>query len=140
MTLIFLHRKDLLKDLFNACGRCFSITGGTVATGRVERGTIKVGEEVEIVGMSEDLRKTVVTGVEMFRKLLDQAVAGDNIGALLRGVGRDEIERGQVLAKPELLNLMSSLLPKYMCLPKKKVSTYSFFNGYRPQFYFRQLM
>ena len=117
----------------------FSITGrGTVATGRVERGTIKVGEEVEIVGMSEDSRKTVVTGVEMFRKLLDQAVAGDNIGALLRGVGRDEIERGQVLAKPGTIKPHVKFAAEVYVLTKEEGGRHTpFFNGYRPQFYFR---
>jgi elongation factor Tu len=117
----------------------FSITGrGTVATGRVERGTIKVGEEVEIVGMMEEPRKTVVTGVEMFRKLLDQAVAGDNIGALLRGVQRTEIERGQVLAKPGSIKPHTHFKGQVYVLTKEEGGRHTpFFNGYRPQFYFR---
>lgn len=117
----------------------FSITGrGTVATGRVERGTIKVGEEVEIIGMTETRRKVVVTGVEMFRKLLDQAVAGDNIGALLRGVDRTEIERGQVLAKPGTVNPHTKFKSEVYVLTKEEGGRHTpFFNGYRPQFYFR---
>ena len=102
MTVTFQLLKELLdKPFLMPVEDVFSITGrGTVATGRVERGMVKVGEEVEIVGLLEASKKTVVTGVEMFRKLLDQAVAGDNIGALLRGVQRNEVERGQVIAKP----------------------------------------
>ena len=100
----------------------FSITGrGTVATGRVERGILKVQDEVEIVGLAEEPRKVVVTGVEMFRKLLDQAQAGDNIGALIRGVQRNEIERGQVMAKQEQLSLTLNSWQKYTFLRKKKV-------------------
>jgi elongation factor Tu len=117
----------------------FSITGrGTVATGRVERGTIKVGEEVEIVGLMDEPRKTVVTGVEMFRKLLDQAVAGDNIGALLRGVQRNEIERGQVLAKPGTIKPHTHFKAQIYVLTKEEGGRHTpFFNGYRPQFFFR---
>lgn len=117
----------------------FTITGrGTVATGRVERGTVKVGDEVEIVGMQEDIRKTVVTGVEMFRKLLDQAVAGDNIGALLRGVDRKEIERGQVLAKPGSIKPHTKFQAQVYVLSKEEGGRHTpFFNNYRPQFYFR---
>lgn len=117
----------------------FSITGrGTVATGRVERGTIKVGEEVEIIGLTDVRRKVVVTGVEMFRKLLDQAVAGDNIGALLRGVDRTEIERGQVLAKPGSINPHTKFKSEVYVLTKEEGGRHTpFFNGYRPQFYFR---
>ena len=117
----------------------FSITGrGTVATGRVERGVIKVGEEVEIVGMTEDTRKTVVTGVEMFRKLLDQGQAGDNIGALLRGVGKTEIERGQVLAKPGSIKPHKHFRGRVYVLQKEEGGRHTpFFKGYRPQFYFR---
>ena len=117
----------------------FSITGrGTVATGRVERGTVKVGDEVEIVGMTEETRKVVVTGVEMFRKLLDQAVAGDNIGALLRGVQRTEIERGQVLAKPGSIKPHTHFKGQVYVLTKEEGGRHTpFFNGYRPQFYFR---
>jgi elongation factor Tu len=117
----------------------FSITGrGTVATGRVERGTIKVGEEVEIVGLTEAPRKTVVTGVEMFRKLLDQAQAGDNIGTLLRGIDKKEIERGQVLAKPGSIKPHTKFNAEVYVLTKEEGGRHTpFFNGYRPQFYFR---
>jgi elongation factor Tu len=116
----------------------FSITGrGTVATGRVERGTLKVGEEVEIVGLTET-RKVVVTGIEMFRKLLDDARAGDNIGALLRGVQRDEIERGQVLAKSGTINPHTKFKGQVYVLSKEEGGRHTpFFNNYRPQFYFR---
>ena len=117
----------------------FTITGrGTVATGRVERGVVKVGDEVEIVGLNEAPRKTVVTGVEMFRKLLDQAEAGDNIGALLRGVDRKEIYRGQVLAKPGSIKPHTKFSGEVYVLTKEEGGRHTpFFNGYRPQFYFR---
>jgi len=117
----------------------FSITGrGTVATGRVERGTIKVGDEVEIVGLTDQTRKTVATGVEMFRKLLDQAEAGDNIGVLLRGVDRDEIERGQVLAKPGSITPHTKFEAEVYVLSKEEGGRHTpFFKGYRPQFYLR---
>ena len=117
----------------------FSITGrGTVATGRVERGPLKVGEEVEIVGLTEEKRKVVVTGVEMFRKLLDQAQTGDNIGALLRGVQRTEIERGQVLAHPGTIHPHTKFKGEVYVLKKEEGGRHTpFFNGYRPQFYFR---
>lgn len=117
----------------------FSITGrGTVATGRVERGILKVSDEVEIVGLSEAPRKVVVTGVEMFRKLLDQAQAGDNIGALLRGVQRTDIERGQVLAKPGSIKPHTKFQSQVYVLKKEEGGRHTpFFNGYRPQFYFR---
>ena len=117
----------------------FTITGRvTVATGRVERGTLKVGEEVEIVGLADESRKTVVTGVEMFRKLLDQAQAGDNIGALLRGVQRTEIERGQVLAKPGSITPHTQFTAEVYVLTKEEGGRHTpFFNGYRPQFFFR---
>ncbi len=117
----------------------FSITGrGTVATGRVERGTVKVQETVEIVGLTDVKRPVVVTGVEMFRKLLDQAIAGDNIGVLLRGVQRNEIERGQVLAKPGSINPHTHYTGKVYVLTKEEGGRHTpFFNGYRPQFYFR---
>ena len=117
----------------------FTITGrGTVATGRVERGTIKVSEEVEIVGLSHERKKTVVTGVEMFRKLLDQAEAGDNIGALLRGVDRKDIERGQVLCKPGTIHPHTKFTSEVYVLTKEEGGRHTpFFNGYRPQFYFR---
>ena len=117
----------------------FTITGrGTVATGRVERGTVKVGDTVEIVGLADKPRETVVTGVEMFRKLLDLAEAGDNIGALLRGVDRKEIERGQVLAKPGSIHPHTKFKAQVYVLTKDEGGRHTpFFNGYRPQFYFR---
>jgi elongation factor Tu len=117
----------------------FSITGrGTVATGRVERGILKVSDEVEIVGLTDEKRKVVVTGVEMFRKLLDQAQAGDNIGALLRGVQRTEIERGQVLAAPGTIHPHTQFSAEVYVLKKEEGGRHTpFFNGYRPQFYFR---
>ncbi|WAG47149.1 elongation factor Tu [Clostridium estertheticum] len=117
----------------------FTITGrGTVATGRVETGILKVGEEVEIVGLSEDKRKVVCTGVEMFRKLLDQAMAGDNIGALLRGVQRTDIQRGQVLAKPGSIHPHAKFVGQVYVLKKEEGGRHTpFFDGYRPQFYFR---
>jgi elongation factor Tu len=117
----------------------FTITGrGTVATGRVERGVVKVSETIEIVGMTEKPKSTVVTGVEMFRKLLDSAVAGDNIGALLRGVDRKEIERGQVLAKPGSIKPHTEFKSEVYVLSKEEGGRHTpFFNGYRPQFYFR---
>ena len=117
----------------------FTITGrGTVATGRVERGTIKVGEEVEIVGLAEEISKTTVTGLEMFRKLLDFAEAGDNVGALLRGVQRSEIERGQVLCKPGSIKPHTSFRGQVYVLKKDEGGRHTpFFNNYRPQFYFR---
>ena len=117
----------------------FSITGrGTVATGRVERGTVKVSDEVEIVGLSTEAKKTVITGVEMFRKLLDQAQAGDNVGLLLRGIQRNEIERGQVLAKPGSIHPHTKFKAQVYVLTKDEGGRHTpFFNGYRPQFYFR---
>ena len=117
----------------------FTITGrGTVATGRVERGTVKVGEEVHIIGLQEEVRKTVVTGVEMFRKLLDQAEAGDNVGLLLRGIDRSEVERGQVLAKPGSITPHTKFEGEVYVLSKEEGGRHTpFFNGYRPQFYFR---
>ena len=117
----------------------FSITGrGTVATGRVERGSLTVGSEVEIIGLTEEKRKVVVTGIEMFRKLLDQAETGDNIGALLRGVQRTEIERGQVLAAPGTIHPHTKFKGEVYVLKKEEGGRHTpFFNGYRPQFYFR---
>ena len=117
----------------------FSITGrGTVATGRVERGTLHVSDEVEIIGIHEDVKKTVVTGIEMFRKLLDEAQAGDNIGALLRGIQRTEIERGQVLAKPGTVHCHTKFTAQVYVLTKDEGGRHTpFFNNYRPQFYFR---
>ena len=117
----------------------FSITGrGTVATGRVERGVLKMGEEVEIVGLMDAPRKTVVTGIEMFRKLLDYAEAGDNIGALLRGIQKNEVERGQVLAKPGSIHPHTKFHGQVYVLKKEEGGRHTpFFNNYRPQFYFR---
>ena len=117
----------------------FTITGrGTVATGRVERGTIKVGEVVEIVGLAEEKKSTTVTGLEMFRKLLDFAEAGDNVGALLRGVQRSEIERGQVICKPGSINPHTKFVGQVYVLKKDEGGRHTpFFNNYRPQFYFR---
>ena len=117
----------------------FTITGrGTVATGRVERGTIKVGDPVEIVGLADQPKDTVVTGVEMFRKILDLAEAGDNIGALLRGIDRKEVERGQVLAKPGTIHPHTKFKAQVYVLTKEEGGRHTpFFNGYRPQFYFR---
>ena len=120
-----------VEDVFSISGR------GTVVTGRVERGIVKVGEEVEIVGL-RPTAKTVVTGVEMFRKLLDQGQAGDNIGALLRGVKREDIERGQVLAKPGSITPHTKFKAEVYILTKEEGGRHTpFFNGYRPQFYFR---
>jgi elongation factor Tu len=120
-----------IEDVFSISGR------GTVVTGRVERGVIKVGEEVEIVGI-KDTRKTTCTGVEMFRKLLDQGEAGDNIGALLRGVGREEVERGQVLAKPGSITPHTKFKAEAYVLTKEEGGRHTpFFTSYRPQFYFR---
>jgi elongation factor Tu len=117
----------------------FSITGrGTVATGRIEQGIVRTGEEVEIVGIHPQTRKTVVTGVEMFRKILDEGQAGDNVGCLLRGVGREEIERGQVLCKPGSITPHTKFKSQVYCLKKEEGGRHTpFFSGYRPQFYFR---
>ena len=127
------------KPFLMAIEDVFSIEGrGTVCTGRVERGVIKVGEEVEIVGLSEAPRKTTCTGVEMFRKLLDEGRAGDNVGCLLRGVKRDEIQRGQVLAKPGSITPHTKFEAEVYCLSKDEGGRHTpFFSGYRPQFYFR---
>ena len=121
-----------IEDVFTITGR------GTVATGRVERGVVKLSDEVEIVGLKPDRMKTVVTGVEMFRKLLDQAEAGDNIGVLLRGVQRTDIERGQVIAKPGTIHPHTKFTSQVYVLTKEEGGRHTpFFNGYRPQFYFR---
>ncbi len=121
-----------VEDVFSISGR------GTVATGRVERGTVKVSDTVEIIGLTEERRQTVVTGVEMFHKLLDQAEAGDNIGALLRGVAKNEIERGQVLCKPGTINPHTKFVGQVYVLTEKEGGRQKpFFAGYRPQFYFR---
>ena len=131
--------RDTDKPFLMPVEDVFSITGrGTVATGRVERGVVKTGDNVEIVGLAEEARTVVVTGVEMFRKLLDEAQAGDNIGALLRGVQRSEIERGQVLAKPKSINPHLKFESEVYVLSKEEGGRHTpFFNGYRPQFYFR---
>lgn len=131
--------RDTDKPFLMPVEDVFTITGrGTVATGRIERGAVKVGDTIEIVGMQEKAKSTVVTGVEMFRKLLDQAVAGDNIGALLRGVDRKEIERGQVLAKPGSIHPHTKFKGEVYVLTKEEGGRHTpFFNGYRPQFYFR---
>jgi elongation factor Tu len=130
--------RDIDKPFLMPVEDVFSITGrGTVATGRIERGIIKMGEEVEIVGLNRD-RKSVVTGVEMFRKILDEGQAGDNAGLLLRGVGKEEIERGQVIAKPGSINPHTKFKAEVYVLTKEEGGRHTpFFNGYRPQFYFR---
>jgi elongation factor Tu len=121
-----------IEDVFSISGR------GTVVTGRVERGIIKVGEEVEIVGIKDEIGKTTVTGVEMFRKLLDEGEAGDNIGALVRGVGREEVERGQVLCKPGTVKPHKKFKAEAYILTKEEGGRHTpFFTNYRPQFYFR---
>jgi elongation factor Tu len=120
-----------VEDVFGIKGR------GTVVTGRIERGVVKVGEEVEIVGI-EDTRKTVVTGVEMFKKLLDQGEAGDNVGCLLRGIERDDVQRGMVLAKPTTIKPLRHAAAEVYVLSKEEGGRHTpFFNGYRPQFYIR---
>ena len=131
--------RDTDKPFMMPVEDVFSITGrGTVATGRVERGQVRVGDEVEIVGISEETSKTTVTGVEMFRKLLDYAEAGDNIGTLLRGVTRDNIERGQVLSKPGTITPHTKFKAEVYVLTKEEGGRHTpFFNNYRPQFYFR---
>ncbi len=121
-----------IEDVFTITGR------GTVATGRVERGTLKLNDEVELIGIKEDSRKTVVTGIEMFRKLLDYAEAGDNVGLLLRGVNREDILRGQVLAKPGSVTCHTKFTAQVYVLTKDEGGRHTpFFNNYRPQFYFR---
>jgi len=132
-------QRDIDKPFLMPIEDVFTITGrGTVGTGRVERGRIKVGEDVEIVGFADKPRKTVVTGVEMFRKTLDEGVAGDNIGCLLRGVDRDELERGMVLAKPGSIKPHTKFSAEVYVLTKEEGGRHTpFFNGYRPQFYFR---
>ena len=131
--------RDTDKPFLMPVEDVFTITGrGTVATGRVERGTLHLNDEVEILGIHEDVRKTVVTGIEMFRKLLDEAQAGDNIGALLRGVQRTDIERGQVLAKPGTVTCHTKFTAQVYVLTKDEGGRHTpFFNNYRPQFYFR---
>src|SRR5438132_6601300 len=131
--------RDLDKPFLMPVEDVFSITGrGTVATGRIEQGVIKTGEEVEIVGIHPETSKTVVTGVEMFRKILDEGRAGDNVGCLLRGTKREEIERGQVLCKPRSITPHTKFKAEVYCLKKEEGGRHTpFFNGYRPKFYFR---
>ena len=131
--------RDTDKPFLMPVEDVFTITGrGTVATGRVERGTLHLNDEVEIVGVKEETQKTVITGIEMFRKLLDEAQAGDNIGALLRGINRDQIERGQVLAKPGTVTCHKKFTAQVYVLTKDEGGRHTpFFNNYRPQFYFR---
>ncbi|MDR0679288.1 MAG: elongation factor Tu [Puniceicoccales bacterium] len=132
-------QREVDKPFLMSIEDVFSITGrGTVATGRIERGIVKVGDEVEIVGLGEGVRKTVATGVEMFRKLLDQGQAGDNVGVLLRGVEKDQIERGHVLAKPGTIKPHTKFKAEVYVLSKDEGGRHTpFLNGYRPQFYFR---
>jgi elongation factor Tu len=132
-------QRDLDKPFLMPVEDVFTITGrGTVATGRIEQGKVNVSDEVELVGIHEQTNKTVVTGVEMFRKLLDYGQAGDNVGCLLRGVKREEIERGQVLAKPGSITPHTKFKAEVYCLTKDEGGRHTpFFNGYRPQFYFR---
>ena len=131
--------RDVDKPFLMSVEDVFSITGrGTVATGRVEQGKVHVGEEVEIVGLTDEIRKTVCTGVEMFRKILDEGQAGDNVGVLLRGVGREEIQRGQVLALPGTITPHTKFRGQVYVLSKEEGGRHTpFFTGYRPQFYFR---
>jgi elongation factor Tu len=131
--------RDLDKPFLMPVEDVFSITGrGTVATGRIEQGKVNVGDEVELVGIHPQTNKTVVTGVEMFRKLLDYGQAGDNVGCLLRGVKREDIERGQVLSKPGSITPHTKFKAEVYCLTKEEGGRHTpFFNGYRPQFYFR---
>ena len=132
-------QRDTDKPFLMPIEDVFTITGrGTVVTGRVERGTLKVGDEVEIVGLQDQSKKTVVTGIEMFRKSLDEAVSGDNAGVLLRGIQRNEVERGQVLAKPGSITPHTEFEAEVYILTKEEGGRHTpFFNGYRPQFYFR---
>jgi elongation factor Tu len=131
--------RDLDKPFLMPVEDVFTITGrGTVATGRIEQGKVNVGDEIELVGIHPETSKTVVTGVEMFRKLLDYGQAGDNVGCLLRGMKREEIERGQVLAKPGSITPHTKFKAEVYCLTKEEGGRHTpFFNGYRPQFYFR---
>ena len=132
-------KRELDKPFLMPVEDVFSISGrGTVATGRIEQGKVVVGEEIEIVGIRPEIEKTVVTGVEMFRKLLDEGLAGDNVGCLLRGLKREDIERGQVLAKPGSITPHTKFESEVYCLKKEEGGRHTpFFNGYRPQFYFR---
>jgi elongation factor Tu len=137
-TYIPVPKREVDKPFLMPVEDVFSITGrGTVATGRIERGVVKVGDEVELVGFGSD-KRTVVTGVEMFRKLLDEGQAGDNVGLLLRGIGKDEVERGMVLAKGGSITPHTHYLAEVYVLTKEEGGRHTpFFNGYRPQFYFR---
>jgi elongation factor Tu len=132
-------QRDVDKPFLMAIEDVFSITGrGTVGTGRIERGKIKVGDEVEIIGMKSEIKKTVVTGVEMFRKLLDEGMAGDNVGLLLRGIDKKELERGQVVAAPGSITPHTKFKAQVYILTKEEGGRHTpFFKGYRPQFYFR---
>jgi elongation factor Tu len=134
-----LPERDVDKPFLMPIEDIFSITGrGTVVTGRVERGRVKVGDEVEIVGLSDEIKKSVVTGVEMFRKQLDEAIAGDNIGILLRGIDKDEVERGQVVAAPGSIKPHTHFKAQVYVLKKEEGGSHTpFFSGYKPQFYFR---
>ncbi|WP_460171540.1 EF-Tu/IF-2/RF-3 family GTPase, partial [Thermus sp. FJN-A] len=131
--------RDVDKPFLMPVEDVFTITGrGTVATGRIERGKVKVGDEVEIVGLAPETRKTVVTGVEMHRKTLQEGIAGDNVGLLLRGVSREEVERGQVLARPGSITPHTKFEASVYVLRKEEGGRHTgFFSGYRPQFYFR---
>ena len=131
--------RDTDKPLLLPVEDVFSITGrGTVASGRIDRGTVRVNDEIEIVGIKEEKKKAVVTGVEMFRKQLDEGLAGDNVGILLRGVQRDEIERGQVISKPGSINPHTKFKGEVYILTKEEGGRHTpFFDNYRPQFYFR---
>ena len=131
--------RDIDKPFLMPIEDVFSIQGrGTVVTGRIERGIVKVGDEVEIVGMKPEITKTVATGVEMFRKLLDEGRAGDNVGVLLRGIKREEVERGMVLAKPGSITPHTEFEAEVYVLTREEGGRHTpFFNGYRPQFYFR---
>ncbi|MDD5170717.1 MAG: EF-Tu/IF-2/RF-3 family GTPase, partial [Syntrophales bacterium] len=131
--------RDLDKPLLMAVEDVFSIEGrGTVGTGRIERGKVKLNDEVELVGLRPEVRKTVVTGIEMFRKLLDEGQAGDNVGLLLRGVDKDTIERGMVIAAPKSITPHTKFKAQVYVLTKEEGGRHTpFFNGYRPQFYFR---
>ncbi|HVL12574.1 MAG TPA: EF-Tu/IF-2/RF-3 family GTPase, partial [Gemmata sp.] len=138
-TYVPLPQREEDKPLLMSVEDVFSIKGrGTVATGRVERGTARVGDEVEIIGLRKDNVKTVITGLEMFQKTLDKAIAGDNVGALLRGIERDGIERGQVIAKPGSITPHTKFEANIYVLSKDEGGRHTpFFSGYKPQFYFR---
>ena len=131
--------RDVDKPFLMSIEDVFTITGrGTVVTGRVDRGKVKVGDNVEVVGMNTEIKKTVVTGVEMFRKMLDFAQAGDNVGCLLRGINRTDVERGQVLAAPGSITPHTNFSAQVYVLSREEGGRHTpFFNGYRPQFYFR---